>query len=941
MRKRTYALNQAPTARRAPTTPRAAAASPVWLAWLACAVWLCACSARPPEPPPPADVLMGPPLSLLEVTEESVHEVTAPGITLHVQRKPERGLVSLQLWLRAGAQLEVAGERGAATTLPLMLMGDERDPTSLIAQLKRLGAQARAWTSADRAVLEVTLTPEGLPEGLSLLARAVRAPRWGEEALTHAKRQVISHQERARSWVGRRLLDRLLNDLYGGHPSGRPVTPATAEVEALSLEGARAFYNATYTPTSAYLICVGPIEEGSLRALVDEAWRGWRGGADEREATSAPPRPRPTPPPLDLSASRGPSVEVEVAESGKAQALLAFPVNELTPEAVAYLDLLGLLLTGEGDGALQQAGRRAGLELTGARVFPVTPDGPGAFVLSAEVPANEIDALWRVLLEQLSDLRARPPRLSALEQAKLVFERESARSNETLSSQARRLGFFAVRWPQEDALLRYARAISQARPEAISSFLRELITPRRLHAIVRSPAPEGVSAELWSERLRELAALIMDQRRVDLRPGLNALNSNTSLLFDPAKMDGVVTVRAVVPVRPRLSRPTELSLGHWLAAQLSERQLHEPAFSAQYNGESITLSATIAATQLDDAIAGLIQRLRQPPIRTEPSWSSDALERARLSALSALSLTRYQPWQRLRHLERRALMAFDAPPLPSPHERRGALQELGSSSLTRWYQEHIQSAPALITVSGDVTAAQLSRALSPLTSSASVAHAPMAEGALRPPLPGSALKECRGVQESTDHARAWLSLTFDLRELPADDWAALSLIEAALTGPLLGLNTRLSAEAEGDRLRAQAQRAGQPPRLSLSVEVKPAGTEAATRAIREAIERLQSAPLSADELRQLRSYARASHAHLMSTTASRAGWVSRMWLAGWRGAESADGVRKAWERQLEGVTAEGLRRVAREALNLTAAVEALVAPPDAKRGLAGCREVSP
>jgi|GEM_PF-2746598 len=939
MRKSPHAPPPPPRARRG-AAPRA----------LALAAWLCACSTRPPDPPPPppaSDALMGPPLSLLEATEESVHEVTAPGIALHVQRKPERTLASLQLWLRAGAQLEGARERGAATALPLLLLGDERDPTSLRAQLRRLGAQARAWTSADRAVLELTLTPEGLPDALALLAGAVRAPRWTPEALERVKREMIAHQERARSWAGRRLLDRLLSDVYGAHPSGRPVTPAAEELDALTLDGARAFYNATYAPSSAYLICVGPVEESALRALVDEAWRGWRspasadrGGVD---AGGAPPAaaPRAAPPPLDLSAARGPRVEVEVAQAGRAQALLGFPVGPLTPETVAHLDLLGLLLAGEGDGALHQAARRAGVNLTGARVFPVTPDGPGALVLSAEVPASQIDALWRVLLEQLSDLRARPPRLRALEQAKLIFERESARSNETLSGQARRLGFFAVRWPQEDALLRYARAISQARPDNIAALLRDVVTPGRLSALVRSPAPEGVGPDLWAERLRELVGVLMDPRRVDLRPGLNALNANTTLLFDPAKMDGVVTVRAAVPVRPRLGRTADLALAHWLAAQMSERQMHEPAFSAQFNDESLTLSATVAATQLEDALAGVVQRLRQPPLRSEPPWSSDALERARLHALSALSLTRYQPWQRLRHLERRALLAFDAPPLPSPHERHAALQELGASSLTRWYQEHVQGAPALITVSGDVTAAQLSRAVSPLTaSSASVVAAPMPDGALRPPLPGAPLTQCRGALESADHARAWLSLTFDLRALPPEDWAALSMLEAALTGPLLDLSGRLSAEAGGDRLRAQPHRAGQPPRLSLAVEVNPERAGEATRAITAAVERLQAAPLSADELRQLRAYARAAHAHLMSTTAGRAAWVSRMWLAGWRGAEGPDGPRRAWERELEGVTAEGLRRVAREALRLTAAVEAAVGPPALRRALEGCREVT-
>jgi len=889
-----------------------------------------ACSSSPPRSVEPA-VGLSPepaPVRVFEVSEASKSETKAPGMTLHIHRKDEHPLVYLQLWLRAGAQLERPEALGAASLLQVLIAGDERDSTSLKGRLALLGARAKSWTTIDRAVFEVSARPERLKEVVDTLAEHILRPSWTQADLERAKAQLLSQHLDSRKWAGRRMVTRLLSQTYHGHPNGRLILPNEAQLKALDLSTLQAFYQRAYHPTRAHLIGVGGLNEERLREWVDEAWSGW--GADGERALEPELAGYP------LAELRGPDIELEVVGSGYAQLFLSLPVPHLTPEGVAYLDLASLLLVGDSDGLLYQAARRAGVDLKSARVSPISPDGPGALLLSFEVSPQQVDLLWRVILEQLYYLSQRPPSLRLLEQAKLLFERETVRVNGSLSSQARRLGFFSSRWPNTNAITRYGRAIAQSRPRDLKAYLSDLISSKRLHALIRSPAPEGVEASLWSERFREQALSLLDQRELDYRPGFHVIDEQLSMLFEPSDSDGAIHLELTVPITERLTRVRELSLGHWLAAQVSERAPHEPYFEATFHDSSLTISATMANDQLDEGLSGLLARVRAAPLVTEPRWSSDSLERARQRALSSLEMRRQQPWLKLRYLERRAVASGKRAALPSAAERAERLRKQGSASLVRWYQEHIQGRPALLVVSGDLEHQSLSSALQSLSKGAP-GDALQVER-LRGEPRGSQLKRCKRVLESSDHSRAWGSVSFDIGGLREDQLPALALLEAALSAPQGSFKRGLEGRYALKNFRTSAHESNQRPRLSLWFEVAADGYQRAAQQLQRALGELSAAPLELERFDDVKRYALSQQAHRLSTLKGRSRWLSRLWFQGWRGLEGERGALRSWWEALELVSPEALYDVAR-ALSFERAVEALWAPPSTPFALKGCKDV--
>jgi predicted Zn-dependent peptidase len=791
-----------------------------------------------------------------------------------------------------------------------------------------LGARAKAWTTIDRTVFEVSVRPEQLKEVVKLLAEHILKPSWTVARLEEAKAQLLSKHLDARRWSGRRMLTRLLQQTYHGHPNGRLTLPNPEQIQSLSLEHVQALYQRFYQPTRAHLVSVGSVDEEQLREWVDEAWSEWGSRASSTDAGF---------PSYPIAKLRGPDVELEVMGNGYAQLFISFPVPHLTPEGIAYLDLVSLLLVGDTDGRLYQVARRAGIDLKSARVFPISPDGPGAFVMSFEVSPKQVDALWRVTLEQLYQLSNRPPPLRLLEQAKLLFERETVRVNGSLSSQARRLGFFSSRWPNANALARYGRALAQTRPLDLTAYLKDLISSKRLHALVRSPAPEGVDPGLWVERFREQAFTILDQRDLDFRPGFHVINDQLGLLYEPSDSDGAVHVELTLPIADQLSKVHELSLGHWLAAQMSERLPHEPHYEASFHDRSITVGATIANSQLDEALSGLLARVRRAPLVTEHGWSSDTLERARQRALSGLEMSRQQPWHTLRYLERRASTAGKRGPLPSPSERIDRLKKQGSASLVRWYQEHVQGRPALLVVSGDVGHVELSRALQ-LFRVSSGGDAVEVK-ALKSHAEQPALRRCRQVLMSNDHKRVWASISFGLDQLKPELLPALAVLEASLSYPQAKLSRELNTRREVRRLQVSGHKVLQTPRLSLWLEVSPEGYQPAVNYIRESLDSLSSAPLEMELFQDIKRYALAQQAHQLSALSARARWLSQVWFRGWRGAEAQEGGSAQWWGAIDLVTPAQLQEAAR-ALSFERATEAVWGPPNAQFALEGCKKIN-
>ena len=125
------------------------------------------------------DVLMGPP-HLLSFTEEhpqasqEAREYLSPKVLM--MKKSRASLAVIQLWFNAGPLLEKSVERGATSLLNPIILGARAHEKSVISQLEQRGATIRTWTTLDRHIIEIKITPQLVPFALELMGRTLRQP---------------------------------------------------------------------------------------------------------------------------------------------------------------------------------------------------------------------------------------------------------------------------------------------------------------------------------------------------------------------------------------------------------------------------------------------------------------------------------------------------------------------------------------------------------------------------------------------------------------------------------------------------------------------------------------------------------------------------------------------------------------------------------------------
>lgn len=201
--------------------------------------------------------------------------------------------VTHMVWYRAGAADELPGQSGIAHFLEHLMFKATDDLTSgeFSATVEENGGSDNAFTSWDYTAYHQRIAADRLGLMMEMEADRMRglvlSP--GE---VDTERQVII-EERARrtdTSPGALFNEQLSAAMYLNHPYGRPIIGWRHEMEELSLQNARDWYEQHYHPNNAILIVAGDATPEDVRALAEEHY-GPIPANPEIEATESRQRP--------------------------------------------------------------------------------------------------------------------------------------------------------------------------------------------------------------------------------------------------------------------------------------------------------------------------------------------------------------------------------------------------------------------------------------------------------------------------------------------------------------------------------------------------------------------------------------------------------------------------------------------------------------------------
>jgi len=364
------------------------------------------------------------------------------GLRLVLSEDHLNPVAAVCLWYDVGSRHEVRGRTGLAHLFEhLMFQGSAQvKGNGHFELIQGAGGSLNGTTSFER-----TNYFETMPAHQLELALWLEADRMGsllaaldEESLQN-QRDVVKNERRQRydNIPYGTAFERMTALAYPeGHPYHHIPIGSMADLDAVTLDDARAFFRANYAPDNAVLAVVGDIDPGQVRRWAEKYF-----GSIPSYDGKVPPRDGTLP---DII---GAELRVEIREEVPARALMA--AYRLPRDGTRDCDAAELALTVLGDGVASRlysrlVRRDRTAVTTGVGLLRLA-GAPSLGWLDVKASGSaQIPQIEAAVDEELARLRAEAPGAEEMERAQALVEREWLDRLATVAGRADELCRYAV-----------------------------------------------------------------------------------------------------------------------------------------------------------------------------------------------------------------------------------------------------------------------------------------------------------------------------------------------------------------------------------------------------------------------------------------------------------------------------------------------------------------
>jgi zinc protease len=809
-------------------------------------------------------------------------------------------VVALEARIEAGSAAEEAGQGGLAHLTERVVLGGARADGA--------GAPLTAWTSFDETVFETVVAAPFAGARLDAMGAMLARASFDAAEVERARADVRGELARAAASPEALATNALFAAAFAQRGTGRPVLGTEASVRALGPADVAAFHGRAYAGANVRIVAVGDFDAQALRARLVAAFGGLpkgERGSESRAQAAASPSARATVVPMDADGHLAVGFRVPAGHAGSA----------------AALDVVAAVLARGRAGRLPRElvqNRQLAREVRAA-VFEGR-DG-GIVVVDVPLVAGRSEEALRVVLAEASRVSAELSQ-PEVDEARAAVEADLARGEETVGGTARRLARSSDARPGDlgELTLDDVRAAAQPLVVASNVFVAVATPTRaaealtaRLAALVGSVAPpKPRAAETPIAGQAGVRAVLPSGVRVlvlrDAGAPSVAVHAVWSggLRTEDARSNGATSLLAATLTRGTRTRD---------AARLADDLAAVGGTLAAAAGrDELGVSATFLARRWEEGLVLLADCLRHP------AFAEEEVERARRAAL-----------ERVRDHEDDADVAaarLYAATLWPGHPYRlpllgtaGSLSGLSRRRLADHFQRFYGAANLTIAVVGDVDAGRVVETLGAL-----FADAPAALEAAAPAAPAPRVADApTEVFAVAAQDQAHVVVGYPGLPLRDPERRAAEVLAEALGGHEDAGGGRLSRELAGVALvDASTWSGADGGALVFDLMTPPASVDAAVAALRAALARAATTPLTAAEIERARAALVSADARVLGSRAAVAAALARDEALG-----LPAGAHRRAAAELLAVTPEAVARVARRLLDPRLEIVAVVRPPAA------------
>ncbi|MEM7650927.1 MAG: pitrilysin family protein [Pseudomonadota bacterium] len=311
-------------------------------------------------------------------------------------------VVTHMVWYRVGAADEPPGKSGIAHFLEHLLFkgssqigGRDLAPGEFSEIVRSMGGNDNAFTSQDYTAYFQSIPVQHLETVMRMEAgRMNGAKPPPEEVLSERKVILEERKQRTDNDPRGQFGEQMAAAAFVNHPYGTPVIGWKHEMDELSYEDARAFYEKWYAPNNAILVISGDVTPGKVFQLAIDIYGSLpREDIIERNRTRSP----------NLNSSTSVTLEHPAIRQPVVQTLFRVPSNRQNKKDALALEVLQDIMGGGSTSRLykslvvdQKIASGAGLAYRSAAW-----DDASLWVYATPLPDNALEDAQRALIEEL------------------------------------------------------------------------------------------------------------------------------------------------------------------------------------------------------------------------------------------------------------------------------------------------------------------------------------------------------------------------------------------------------------------------------------------------------------------------------------------------------------------------------------------------------------
>ncbi|HET9623547.1 MAG TPA: pitrilysin family protein [Kofleriaceae bacterium] len=400
---------------------------------------------------------------------------------LHSEASP---LASVQIWYHAGSKDESRTRRGTAHMFEhLMFQGSAHMRPDAFAQaIGSLGGYVSAATDEDATHFGSTLPVDRVDYAIRLEAERMRNLVFRKPVIDSVR--ALIHDEIAQQ-AGSPFaqgLDRCLSVAYLKHPYAWTAIGNAHDLETLTIDEVKKFYDAYYQPNNAMLVVVGNVTAAAVKASA-EKWFGPIAKAAEI------PRPSQAAAEPAQTARRR-----EVVEAGQIGVTLIGWHIPPAKDKDAWPVQVASLILGAGDSArlkvrlkTPDAKTKQPVALEAGTDALVREDPGMAIALGAYVDPAKGDAVEAAIFDEVGKLASKGPSADEVRKAKNQLQSGLVFSLENVQGMGEAIGRSWVLSGDPNAYLRDYDAIDKVTPADVQRVAKQYFSPDQATVVVIPP----------------------------------------------------------------------------------------------------------------------------------------------------------------------------------------------------------------------------------------------------------------------------------------------------------------------------------------------------------------------------------------------------------------------------------------------------------------------